>query len=98
MLVAPRSVPVTAVFEYGLVDRLQRPLGRFLHALVFQTADPKRPTLPATRLRYVTPLLRPRTIPHPLQPPRQVPKVLFDVLPVFSLGYAIHSSRLIGSS
>src|SRR3989339_1082484 len=58
VLVAPQSVRIAAVLEYGLVDRLQRPFGRFFHNLVFQIANPKRPTLLAARLRYIRPPLR----------------------------------------
>jgi hypothetical protein len=39
MRAAPWSVSIAAVFEYGLVDRFQRPLDRCFNDLVFKIAD-----------------------------------------------------------
>jgi hypothetical protein len=39
VLAASWSVSIAAVFEYGLVDRFQRPLDRLFDNLVFEIAD-----------------------------------------------------------
>ena len=85
-----------AVFEYGLVDRLK--VRRVASSTILSSKQliPERPPLLTARLQYITPPLRLRTVSHPLQPTGSILKILFEVLPVFFLGHAIHSGRLLG--
>jgi hypothetical protein len=96
VLAAARAIPMTTVLKYGLINRFQRPFDRLFNDLVFKIADSKRSALLTARFRNIAAAFRPRTVAHPLQPCRQIPKILFEISPVFLLCYAIHSGRLLG--
>jgi hypothetical protein len=95
MLAATGSIPMTAVYEGFLIDRLQNPLYRQLHHLVLKTTDAKRAPLDASRLWCVGSPLGLWAISHTLQPVRQIPEVLFEVPPIVFLGYAIHTDGFV---
>ena len=97
MRIASRTISIAAVFKYGLVDRFERLFDRLFNNLVFKIADAQRSPFRLSPLGDITPPLRPRTVPHPLEPRRKIPKVLFKVFPVFPLGYAIHSGGFVRS-
>jgi len=90
------AIPIAAVFEVLLVDLLQNLFYRLLNYLIFQTADSQRPSLFTARLRYIAPATEIWTIPHTLQSVRQVLELLFKVLSVLLLGYAVHTHGLVG--
>ena len=84
--------PVGETKEVDLVDGVEHRDGGELHDLVLQRWYAKR-SLPPILLRDVRPPDRLRPVRSPLQPPGEVPEVLFQVLAVLLPRHPIHSGR-----
>jgi len=95
MLASSRSVPVTAVLENFLIDRLQNLFDRQFNYFVFKTADSQWSPLFTARFGNIAPASGLGVITHTLQPVRQALKVLFEILSVLLLGYAVHADGFV---
>src|SRR6266540_4165458 len=89
---APRPEAVREAEEVRLVDGVQHLDDGALDDLVLQRGNPERPQ-PPVRLRDVHPPRRLRPVSAPVDTGMQIPKVLFEILPVVLPRHLVHPRR-----
>jgi hypothetical protein len=95
MRAAPRPKPIGKAPEVRLVDGVEHLDDGSLEELVLQRGNAQRP-LPPVRLRDIHPPRRPRPIATRVNTGVQIPKVLFEILPVVHPHHPIHPRRGLG--
>ena len=95
MRAATRPVPIRKTKKVRLVDAVQHFDHRPLEDLVLKRGDPER-SLPPVGLRDEHPPRRPRPVAPAMNPSMQIPKVLFEVLPVVLPRHAVYPRRGLG--
>ena len=89
MRAAPGAEPIREADEVRLVDAVKHLHDGALQDLVLQRGDTER-SQPPVPLRDMRPPSRPGSIAPALDPPVQIPKVRFEVLPVGPPRHAVH--------
>jgi hypothetical protein len=89
MRAASRSESIREADEVRLVDAVQHLHDGTLQDLVLQRRDTERPQAPVS-LRDIRPPSRPSSVAPTMDPFVQIPKVLFEVLPVGPPRHAVH--------